>query len=63
MIDSGDLDGDGVVTMADVTLLSMYLNGENPAISVSGMVNANANRDLGVDIRDIAAIYAIIANS
>ena len=49
--------------MADVTLLSMYLNGENPEISEQGMINANANSDDGVDIRDIAAIYEIISAS
>ena len=59
----GDVDGDGVVTMADVTLLSMYLNGENPQITAEGMANADANADGTVDIRDIAAIYAIIAAS
>ncbi len=59
----GDLDGDGLVTMADVTLLSMYLNGENPQITEPGMANADANEDGTVDIRDIAAIYAIIAAS
>ncbi len=59
----GDVDGDGLVTMADVTLLSMYLNGENPQITAAGMANADANADGTVDIRDIAAIYAIIAAS
>ncbi len=59
----GDVDGDGLVTMADVTLLSMYLNGENPQITAAGMANADANADGTVDIRDIAAIYAIIAVS
>ena len=59
----GDVDCDGFVTMADVTLLSMYLNGENPEITEQGMLNANANEDDGVDIRDIAAIYAIISAS
>ncbi len=59
----GDVDCDGFVTMADVTLLSMYLNGENPEISEQGMINANANGDGGVDIRDIAAIYEIISAS
>ena len=59
----GDVDGDGFVTMADVTLLSMYLNGENPEITAEGMLNADANADGTVDIRDIAAIYQIIANS
>ena len=59
----GDVDCDGFVTMADVTLLSMYLNGENPEISEQGMINANANLDGGVDIRDIAAIYEIISAS
>ena len=59
----GDVDCDGYVTMADVTLLSMYLNGEDPEITAQGMLNANANEDEGVDIRDIAAIYSIISNS
>ncbi len=59
----GDVDGDGVVTMADVTLLAMYLNGENPSITSAGLQNADANASGGVDIRDIAAIYAMIANS
>ena len=59
----GDVDCNGEVTMADVTLLAMYLNGENPEISAQGMINANANLDGGVDIRDIAAIYEIISNS
>ena len=59
----GDVDCNGEVTMADVTLLAMYLNGENPEISAQGMINANANQDGGVDIRDIAAIYEIISNS
>ena len=59
----GDMDGDGFVTMADVTLLSMYLNGEGTGISEEGMLNADANFDGIVDIRDIAAIYEIIANS
>ncbi len=59
----GDADCDGSVTMADATLLAMYLNGENPVISAQGMINADANEDGEVDIRDIAEIYAIIANS
>ncbi len=59
----GDVDCDGQVTMADVTLLSMYLNGENPVISTQGMYNADANDEWRTDIRDIAAIYAMIANS
>ena len=59
----GDVDGDGVVTMADVTLLAMYLNGENPSITSAGLQNADANASGSVDIRDIAAIYAMIANS
>ncbi len=62
-IEPGDVDGDGLVTMADVTLLSMYLNGEDPQITEPGMANADANEDGTVDIRDIAAIYAIIAAS
>ena len=60
---TGDVDGDGAVTMADVTLLSMYLNGEDPVITGQGMADADANEDGTVDIRDIAAIYAIIAAS
>ena len=60
---AGDVDGDGLVTMADVTILSMYLNGEDPEISEQGMFNADANGDGGVDIRDIAAIYGIISAS
>ncbi len=59
----GDVDCNGVVTMADVSLLAMYLNGENPTISEQGMINANANLDGSVDIRDVTAIYNIIANS
>ncbi len=59
----GDVDNNGEVSMADVTLLSMYLNGENPEIVEQGMLNADANKDGTVDIRDIAAIYSIIANS
>lgn len=59
----GDIDNNGEVNMADVTLLSMYLNGENPQISEQGMINANANGDASVDIRDITAIYSIISNS
>ncbi|MBQ1893078.1 MAG: hypothetical protein II155_03120 [Clostridia bacterium] len=59
----GDVDCNGVVTMADVSLLSMYLNGENPSISEQGMINADANEDGVVDIRDISAIYYIISHS
>ena len=59
----GDVDCNGEVTMADVTILAMYLNGENPEISEQGMINADANQDGTVDIRDIAAIYAIISAS
>ncbi len=62
-IEPGDLDGDGVTTMADVSTLSMFLNGENPEISASGRQAAYANGDGTVDIRDISAIYAMIANS
>ncbi len=57
----GDVDCDGLVTMADVTLLAMYLNGEDPEITAQGLLNADANGDGGADIRDIAAIYAVIA--
>ncbi len=60
---AGDVDCDGLVTMADVTILAMYLNGENPQISVLGMLNADANDEWKVDVRDIAAIYKIITNS
>ena len=59
----GDVDCNGEVTMADVTILAMYLNGENPEITEQGMINADANQDGTVDIRDIAAIYAIISAS
>ena len=59
----GDVDGNGTVTMADVSILAMYLNGEDPTISQSGMSSADANGDGTVDIRDIATIYLIIANS
>ncbi len=59
----GDLDGDGVISMSDVTMLSMFLNGENPQISSSGLQAADANGDGTVDIRDIAAIYQKIAQS
>ncbi len=59
----GDIDCSGLISMADVTILSMYLNGENPTVSEPGMLNADANADGTVDIRDIAAIYAIIAAS
>ncbi len=63
MCEPGDVDCDGYVTMADVTLLSMYLNGEQPAVSDRGLAGADPNLDACVDIRDIAAIYAMIANS
>ncbi len=59
----GDVDCNGVVDLGDVSLLSMFLNGENPEISASGLQAADANGDGTVDIRDIAAIYAMIANS
>ena len=59
----GDLDGDGIISMSDVTTLSMFLNGEDPEISSSGLQAADANGDGTVDIRDIAAIYQKIAQS
>lgn len=59
----GDIDCNGQVTMADVSLLAMHLNGEAPTISSRGMVNADANLDGAVDIRDIAAIYAVTSLS
>lgn len=57
----GDVDCDGSVTMADITLLQMYLNGEAPIVSADGMQNAESNLDGLLDIRDISAIYGIIA--
>ena len=60
---AGDLDGNGRVEYADISLLAMYLNGEHPTITEQGMSNADANGDGIVDIRDIAEIYGIIAVS
>ena len=59
----GDVDCDSSVTMADVTMLAMYLNGEDPYIAERGMLAADANLDGFIDIRDIAAVYSIIAQS
>lgn len=60
---AGDVDCSGDVSYADISMLSMYLNGENPLITEQGWLNADANASGTINISDIAAIYNIIALS
>ena len=59
----GDVDGNGIVDMSDVSLLFSYLNGGNVTLSEQGLANADANGDGTVNVMDITAIFNIIANS
>ena len=59
----GDVDDNGEVSMTDISLLFMYLNGSSPDINEQGMLNADANGDGEVNILDVTYIFAIIANS
>ena len=54
----GDINGDGEVTMADVSELIAYLMNSR-SISDEGMANADANGDGLIDILDAPAICAI----
>ena len=58
----GDVDGNGVVDMSDVSMLFSYLNG-GTELSPEALEAADVNRDGFVNIMDISAIYSIIANS
>ena len=57
----GDVDLNGLVEFADVTLLSAYLLNEL-TLSEQSLINANANEDESVNVLDLSAIYEIILN-
>ncbi|MBR6109016.1 MAG: InlB B-repeat-containing protein [Clostridia bacterium] len=60
----GDVDCNGRVEFADVTLLCGYLMNEDDAIvAPQGLINADANLDGIVDVLDLAAICRIILNN
>ena len=56
----GDVDCNGIVQEADISLLVSYLMNYSPVISPQGMLNADANLDGKVDVLDPAAIWSII---
>ena len=58
----GDIDGNGVVDMSDVSMLFSYLNG-GTELSPEALAAADVNGDGFVNVMDISAIYSIIANS
>ena len=52
----GDVDCDGEVTFADVSLLAQYLAGQ-AELSEQGMINADMNQDGDITFADVGAIY------
>ena len=61
----GDVDCNGLVEAADMSLLSSYLVNNPASITEQGMLNANANEDSEgkVDVLDLPAIWEIMAGS
>jgi hypothetical protein len=62
LIMPGDVNCDGVVTMADVSALTAYIMNSG-VLSVKGLANADANQDGVVDILDAPAIYMLAFGS
>ena len=56
----GDVNGDGVVNMVDVTMIINYILGRNPAGFIENNVNLNNNKKIDYD--DIDSIIDIILN-
>ncbi len=64
----GDVNGDGQVTIDDITLLQRYFaeflrEDGSPVISESGLERADANNDGKLDIRDVLNIQRYIAEA
>ena len=65
---SGDVNGDGQVTVDDITLLQRYFSeflsdDGSPLISQSGLERADANSDGKLDMRDVLNIQRYIAEA
>ena len=58
----GDVDCDGVLSMADISLLSSYILGRG-TVSAQGLINADANGDGNVNVMDLPAIYQLYINN
>jgi hypothetical protein len=54
-----DFNDDGILNVADVTILSHFVTGESPALSRNGDVNEDGETDM----EDAAALAARIVNS
>jgi len=59
----GDLNGDGFVTMADVELLWLYLEGQLPEGTTINRCNADINRDGSIDWADYLLLIAMVIAS
>ncbi len=64
----GDVNGDGQLTIDDITLLQRYFaeylkEDGSPLVSESGLERADANSDGRLDIRDVLNIQRYIAEA
>ena len=55
----GDVDCNGVVDFADISLLSLYLSGESE-ITAQGEINADFDEDGVIGFSDVTQIYLFI---
>ena len=60
LVNPGDVNGDGQLTIADVTMLIDYLLGSEPASF--NVVNADVNYDSGITIADVTRLIDMLLN-
>ena len=60
LVNPGDVNGDGQLTIADVTMLIDYLLGSEPASF--NVVNADVNHDSGITIADVTMLIDMLLN-
>lgn len=60
LVNPGDVNGDGQLTIADVTMLIDYLLGSEPASF--NVVNADVNHDSGITIADVTRLIDMLLN-
>ena len=60
LVNPGDVNGDGQLSIADVTMLIDYLLGSEPASF--NVVNADVNNDSGITIADVTMLIDMLLN-
>lgn len=60
LVNPGDVNGDGQLSIADVTMLIDYLLGSEPASF--NVVNADVNHDSGITIADVTMLIDMLLN-